>query len=144
MQECALKNTDRSEELNALLAKDIPLAALKSVQDVVFLSIRATEKAIPAAIEHLAKVANRLHEKYGINGFLANCGVMQLAGRDSVMGLFPLEDVDFIFSTEPIFCVYSFPRVTKECEDARIWARSINMGGMEASIGPLTLGLMKW
>ena len=144
--ESALKTSDKSEEFVKLLSKDISLTNIKHNQDMVFLSVRSTESGISGAIKHLANVINELHKRYEVNGFLYQCGVVQLAGRDAIIdangSTFP--DKEWRFPAEPIFCVYSFARVMKNCEEARDWVRSISMGGHESEIGRITFGLMKW
>lgn len=141
-------DSSREEEFTGLLDDDVGRQKFKTNEKCIYLSLRATEKGIPGAIKYMAKVVNEVHKRYGIRGFLAQFGSLRLAGRDAVINASgdKFSDADFLFPSEPVYCVFSFPWIAdkKDLTEAMSWLKSIDAGGFEAAVGNKVFGLDQW
>ncbi len=119
-----LQVVDRSTTFFSMLGNDTPRAPICSNINCVHMSLTVREHDVDRAIQKLADTADLLHHKYGINGFLANCSVIELIRIDS----------------EPRFAVFSFLQIQKEkdLDGAREYVQSRGIGARDGEVSALT------
>ncbi len=119
--------------------KDRP--AVNTTENVVYISLRVVgADNITAAVLSVAGAARTMDRNYGIEGFLATCGCVELADRDALRASGVSQAVIDKYPEGKQFVIYSFARIAGGAADVHRAQQSLKnsgFGGTEGSIGEL-------
>lgn len=138
-----LKVNDESKRFFAALEEDVPRVKMKTRDRVVYASLKATRgDNVIDGVHRLARAVDELQLRYGITGFLAECSVIQLAGRAAMRGIpgVSQEMIDSMPEHGP-YAVFSFITLKdpSHVPDAQRWLAQQGLGGVEGEVGSLEI-----